>query len=802
MLCQFATPYARCGCGVSGLSVPVIPDGADLIKAALLYAGAGWYIGPTAHRDKNPGMILGKGWQHQTSRDPDQIVAWFAGTSAAGIFLHVGRSGALIFDVDRPELVGALLAAILWENPEDPVEDRVARVPYQSTRKDRPGRGHYLVLQPEGRLLGNSAGTLGDEWGEVRGLNGVIIVEPSEHEADDGQYIWQVAGPVPACPPELSEALPDSSKVVDAASDERVEAFLTKHVGNDKPGLSKPVLADWDTAVNGGASRHHSTLKAAIRISRDAVCGFYPARPVMVELWKRFHDAIDGTPGRYPRPEFAGMLAWSVAQAEDMDAGQRRLERDAALKKRDDEKDRAKKAQAGSQAGAAAPAVAASGTGIDPESYFRDKTLGLNVTMLANDVLDMGPLALGRDGNFWEYADGVWRSNKKVVRRRCVALLGERFRQSHASNCEEVVESRVPEIHCDPVEGYFNCLNGMVNWRTGKIEPHDPGYFSTVQFPWNWTGDPTCPKFDKFLEEALTGDFRRLCWQMIGYALYSGNPRQRAFLLHGEGGEGKGTLLRVLTAMLGSQNIATESLTSLNTSRFSAINLFGKIGNIAGDIEAAFQTETNIFKAVTGQDYIGAEHKYGQRFNFCSWALPIFSCNKIPGSADTSKGYLRRWMMLKFQRPIRSDEVIIDYSDQMLPEIAGIAAKALPFLREVMESGFFEGGEIAEAADEFALAVDQARQWLQEATIPAADHSEDRTGAYKSYRAWAQENGVGPLKASEFYVRLTQAGHPTVKVRGVRMIRGFRIMDLVMKGSSYEADGSDPWVDNSSSSDG
>lgn len=92
--------------------------------------------------------------------------------------------------------------------------------------------------------------------------------------------------------------------------------------------------------------------------------------------------------------------------------------------------------------------------------YFQDKSAGIDVEMLATDVLDMGPLAIGRDSQFWEYRDGVWRMSRKVVRNRCVTLLGSRYRQSHATNCEDVVSARVPEIGCDPVPDYFNCRNG------------------------------------------------------------------------------------------------------------------------------------------------------------------------------------------------------------------------------------------------------------------------------------------------------------------------------------------------------
>jgi hypothetical protein len=51
-----------------------------------------------------PGSVVGKRWQDKSLRDPKQIAAWFAGTNH-DIAGHCGRSGAVVLDVDKPELV-------------------------------------------------------------------------------------------------------------------------------------------------------------------------------------------------------------------------------------------------------------------------------------------------------------------------------------------------------------------------------------------------------------------------------------------------------------------------------------------------------------------------------------------------------------------------------------------------------------------------------------------------------------------------------------------------------------------------
>ena len=90
---------------MTGLHIPKFTGDEDTLTAALAYAEAGWYVGytdPNYHDPKSP-EVMGKGWQTKTSRDPQTIIGWYAGRKQLGVFLHAGRSGAWVADVDHPE---------------------------------------------------------------------------------------------------------------------------------------------------------------------------------------------------------------------------------------------------------------------------------------------------------------------------------------------------------------------------------------------------------------------------------------------------------------------------------------------------------------------------------------------------------------------------------------------------------------------------------------------------------------------------------------------------------------------------
>ena len=134
------------------LSIPDIPPDASNLDAALLYAKAGFYVLPVRRGSKHPGSVVGTKWQDKSSRDPQQIAAWFAGTDH-GIALHCGRSGVVGFDVDYPDKAPEVL-----RNPG------FGAVPVV-TGPDIPGRGHYVFRTPSGGEPGQQYGEAGWRMG-------------------------------------------------------------------------------------------------------------------------------------------------------------------------------------------------------------------------------------------------------------------------------------------------------------------------------------------------------------------------------------------------------------------------------------------------------------------------------------------------------------------------------------------------------------------------------------------------------------------------------------------------------------
>ena len=189
----------------NGLYLPAIAPGTSLLHAAQQYAEAGWYVLPIRAGDKNPGSIVKDDWPSKSSRDPQQLGHWFAGKNPRdrGIGLHVGKSGAVVLDVDNandPSMPTAVAVAL--SDPSVPMQ----RSRWRSADKFDASRGHLFYLQPKSGVIGNSAGQLEGGWGDVRGTNGFLVAAPTLRE-DGSCYFVQRSGLLTPFPAGLYEAM-------------------------------------------------------------------------------------------------------------------------------------------------------------------------------------------------------------------------------------------------------------------------------------------------------------------------------------------------------------------------------------------------------------------------------------------------------------------------------------------------------------------------------------------------------------------------------------------------------------------
>ena len=171
----------------------------------------------------------------------------------------------------------------------------------------------------------------------------------------------------------------------------------------------------------------------------------------------------------------------------------------------------------------------------------------------------------------------------------------------------------------------------MVEIESGKLLPHSPDFRSIVQLPVKYDSGASSPELDSFVESIVPQDCIDLIWEFLGYCLMPWRELKRILYLVGPPDAGKSTLLTVVfRGLFGEELVAYQTMHDLANKRFAAAELFGKLVNVAADLDDTPITSVGILKQVTGGDPISAERKYGQPFSFVSVARLIFAANSLP----------------------------------------------------------------------------------------------------------------------------------------------------------------------------
>jgi hypothetical protein len=301
-----------------------VPDvaGLSLVEAALAYAEAGWYVLPTDPADvKNPGSVVHGHWQDKSTRDPEQIRAWWREDAGGGIALHIGKSGAVAFDLDIDDLDMIVRAG----RPEIAEALRSAAA-IQTTRRVGD-RGHYLYTTAPGESFGNGAGAF-RRWGQVRGRNGVIIAAPTQHpdaKTKGGHYHWKRVGTLRPLPEALRASLLAAGNETDPLTRAQLDEFLDTYPGGGcgregcRNSLKGPVTR-FNHQIVEGCSRHDTMASVLPWALSEAMGGCYSAREAYEQLHKAFAAAFtegdDPARRRQLDDEFVRLAQWAAAHAD------------------------------------------------------------------------------------------------------------------------------------------------------------------------------------------------------------------------------------------------------------------------------------------------------------------------------------------------------------------------------------------------------------------------------------------------------------------------------------------------------
>lgn len=281
------------------------------------------------------------------------------------------------------------------------------------------------------------------------------------------------------------------------------------------------------------------------------------------------------------------------------------------------------------------------------------------------------------------------------------------------------------------------CRNGVIDLRTGEFRDGRPDDYVINACPIDWQGiDAKCPEFEKFMyschENRAVVDFLQ---RALGYGIMGAREDHVWFVFYGaRGRNGKDTLLKVLTAILGkdlASTIETALLLDTKLPRNSGgpqpdlLALRGKRMAFATEAEDGQKFAVAKIKWLTGGSELTARGLQDKLYS--SWKqthLLFLLTNEIPRAKADDDAFWSRTIAVPFKlrfvdNPVTPDERPRDpkMEGKLMRELPGILAWLVRGCLEYQRQGLNPPEEILACTRDRRNEFDDVGRFLTECCI-------------------------------------------------------------------------------------
>lgn len=360
-------------------------------------------------------------------------------------------------------------------------------------------------------------------------------------------------------------------------------------------------------------------------------------------------------------------------------------------------------------------------------------------------------LLLSRDCCFYYYEEGVYQQMsdmelKNLLMKDFDAEAPNLWKPSYEKLYMESLKHKIfYDGQLNEKKDFINLQNGMLNLSTLELVEHSKNYYSTVQLPFEYDPNATCELFEKYLDDVFEGDAERinLLQEWFGYLITCETRAQKALVLYGSGGNGKGVCSALIESLIGRENISYASLADLSN-QFIRATLFDKQLVMSSENEIA-TLNTQYFKQIVGGDAcILASHKGKKPFEFYPFCKIVMSTNNLPDTRDRSEGYYRRLQFIHFSKHFGENEKDVNLTVKLKEELPGILNWALIGLQRLKANDYhFSPCESSQRLlDEYRVEQNPFLEFVQECLqLDTPQNREENKIVYNSFKEWCRQNG-------------------------------------------------------------
>ena len=347
-------------------------------------------------------------------------------------------------------------------------------------------------------------------------------------------------------------------------------------------------------------------------------------------------------------------------------------------------------------------------------------------------------------------------TERKALAKFALACESERKLKSMLAIAQNRPGIPVSTEELDADQMLFNCINGTINLTLGTFKANDPDDLCTKQTDVEYTPRAKCPTWTSFLDKIFGGNQALINFMQraIGYALTGLTSEQSLFILHGNGGNGKSTLIDVLMKLLGEYAINTPASTLLakksDAPTYDVARLKGVRFVAASETNEQDKMAESTVKSLTGDKTVTARLLYGNPFSFNPLCKIFLATNNKPIIVGKDYGIWRRVKLIPFTVTIPEEEKDLELYDKLLAELPGILNWAIQGCLNWQQEGLNPPAEVLQATQEYQNEMDSFSQFIDEECILAASASCTAKEIYARYCQWCDDNGEKPDSQKRF----------------------------------------------------
>jgi putative DNA primase/helicase len=321
-----------------------------------------------------------------------------------------------------------------------------------------------------------------------------------------------------------------------------------------------------------------------------------------------------------------------------------------------------------------------------------------------------------------------------------------------------------------PAREFMAVPNGLLHLPSGELYPPSPAYFGLACCGVAYESDAPDPaEWRKFLRELWPDDDDAIAalQQWAGYCLSSDTSQQKIMLLVGPPRSGKGTIARVLTALLGPDSVAAPTFAGLATN-FGLSPLIGRSLAIIGDARLSGRTDraivTERLLSISGEDMQSIDRKHAEIWTGRLGTRIMILTNDLLDVSDASAALASRFLALVMTVSFlgREDHGL---ADRLMGELPGILKWAVDGYQELRRRGRFRqpvrGGEAVEEMENLASPV---LAFVRECCMVHAGLIVEKDALHKAFQTWCAEQGIKRPDTKNVFMRNLRSAVPGLRL--------------------------------------